>query len=111
NYKDDLTSFCWLRYLQILHETDFTDLLLCRKDYDYFLTRSNEPKGENESDKVYLAKRNDIRETIKKLGQEMRAIEAKIFPDSKAAREAALAEAKSRISLYAEKYASDYTHI
>lgn len=108
-YKDNLTTFAWTRYLQILHETDFTDWLLAKKDYDFFLSKSNEDKKDNETDKVYLARRNEVRNTIKQLGQEVRSIEAKLFPDSKAAREVALAEAKKRTRLYAEMYAEDYT--
>jgi len=110
-YRDDKVNMCWVRYLQILHETDFTDWLLCRKDYDFFLQKSNEGKAVDESDDKYLARRNKIRETIKTLGQEVRAIEAKIFPDSKAAREAALAEDKNKIKLWAEKYSQEYTYL
>lgn len=110
-YKDDLTNLASLRYLQILHETDFTDLILARKDYDFFLQKANESKEEKESDEKYLERKNKLRKTIKDLGQEVRAIEAKIFPDSKAAREAMLAESKSKIALFAEKYAESNTYI
>ncbi len=110
-YKDATVTMCWLRYLQMLHETDFTDWQLARKDYDYFLQKSNEEKTPDENDDKYLARRNKIRETVKTLGQEVRSIEAKIFPDSKAAREAAIAESKSKIKLYAEMYAEQFGYI
>lgn len=110
-YRDDLTVFAWLRYLQILNETDFTNWLLIKRDYDFFLKKSHDKQMEGESDDKYLAKRNKIRNTLKELGEEQRNIEAKLFPDSKAAREAAIAEARSKIRLYAESYATEYTHI
>lgn len=108
-YKDDLTTFAWLRYIQILHETDFTDWCLAKRDYDFFLMKSNEEQGVNENDLQYYKKRNEIRERIKELGKEVREIEARLFPDSKAAREAALADSKRRVKLYCESYAEPYT--
>lgn len=106
-YKDDLTSFAWLRYLQILNETEFTNWVIIKRDYEFFLLKSNEKQGE-ESDLQYYKKRNEIRERIKELGSEMRDIEAKLFPDSKAAREASLAESRKKVKLYAEQYAEPY---
>src|SRR5690606_33747407 len=111
HYKDLLTVMAWLRYIQILHETDFTDWLLAKKDYEYFLLKTSEKQSADDSDDKYLARRNKLRETVKKLGQEVREIEAKLFPDSKAAREASLAQAKDKIKLYAEKYSEPYTYI
>lgn len=109
-YRDDLTSFAWLRYLQILHETDFINWQIAKKDFEFFLLKANEKQGE-ETDIQYYKKRNEIRERIKELGQEVRNIEAKIFPDSKAAREASLAESKRKVKLYSEMYAEPYTYI
>lgn len=108
-YKDELTIFAWLRYIQILHETDFTDWCLAKRDYDFFLMKSNEEQGTSENDLQYYKKRNEIRERIKELGKEVREIEARLFPDSKAAREAALADSKRRVKLYCESYAEPYT--
>jgi hypothetical protein len=107
-YRDDLTSFAWLRYAQILHETDFTDWLIAKKDYEFFLLKSNEDQA-NETDLQYYKKRNETRERIKELGKEVREIESKLFPDSKAAREAALADSRRRVKLYAESYAEPYS--
>lgn len=110
HYRDDLTNFAWLRYLQILHETDFTNWLLAKKDYEFFLLKSNEKQGDT-PDLQYYKKRNEIRERVKELGEEVRNIEAKIFPDSKAAREAAIAESRRKVHLYAEEYAESYTYL
>lgn len=109
-YKDDLTSFAWLRYLQILHETDFTNWQIVKKDYEFFLLKSNEKQG-TDPDLQFYKKLNEIRGRIKELGQEMKAIEAVIFPDSKAAREASLAESRRKVKLYAESYAENYTYL
>lgn len=108
-YKDDLTSFAWLRYLNILNEHQFTNWNIARKDYEFFLMKSNEDKGD-ENDLQYYKKRNEIRERIKELGEEVRKIEAELFPDSKAAREAAIAQARKKIKLYAESYSEEYTY-
>lgn len=111
SFKDTLTTFAWTRYLQILHETDFTNWLLAKRDYDFFLSKSNEGQKEGETDKAYLARRNEVRRTVKELGDEVREIEAKLFPDSKAAREAAIAESNKKIKLYAEQYAEPFGYI
>lgn len=110
SYKDELTTFAWLRYIQILHETDFTDWNLAKRDYDFFILQSNEPKGVNENDMAYYKRRNETRERVKDLGKEVRNIESKLFPDSKAAREAALADSKRKVKLYCEAYAEAYTY-
>lgn len=111
NYKHQIVMGAWVRYLQILHETDFTDWLLCKKDYEFFIGQTNDVKMDKESDINYYKRRNEARERVKDLGQEMRKIEAKLFPDSKAAREAALVESRMKIRLYAEKHAENYTYI
>lgn len=110
-YRHPLVIGAWLRYIQILHETDFTDWLLCKKDYEFFISQTNDIKMDKESDLNYYKRRNEARERVRELGQEMRKIEAKLFPDSKAAREAALAESRMKIRLYAEKHAEPFTYI
>lgn len=108
SYCDDKFLFAWTKYIEILHETDFTDWQLAKKDYQFFLEKANTSQNENESDTVYMKRRKEAREQVKTLGKEVKEIEAKIFPDSKAAREALIAEAKKKIGLYAEKYAQPY---
>lgn len=114
SYRDDKYMFAWVKYLQILHETDFTNWVLAKKDYEFYLEKTNEKqrvdeKGEIiETDLAYMKRRKEAREQIKILGEEVRSIEAKIFPDSKAAREAAISESKKKILLLAEKYGQPY---
>lgn len=110
-YRHPKIMGAWLRYLYVLHETDFTDWSLCRKDHDFFLMQANEAKLDKESDLNYYKRRVEIRERVSELGKEMRRIEAKLFPDSKAAREAAIIENSLKIKLWAEMYAEQNTYI
>lgn len=110
-YRHPKVMGAWLRYLQILHETEFTNWLLCRKDFDFFLMQSSEPKMAKESDMLYYKRRVEIRERVQELGHEMRRIEAKLFPDSKAAREAAIIEQSMKIKLFAEMYSEANTYV
>lgn len=110
-YRHDLVIGAWIRYLQIVHETEYTDLLLARKDYEFFIQQTNEIKMDKEGDLQYYKRRNEARERVRELGQEIRKIEAKIFPESKAAREAALMESRLKVHLHAEKHAEGYTYI
>lgn len=110
-YRHPKIMGAWLRYLQILHETEFTNWQLCRKDFDFFLAQTNDIKMDKEGEISYYKRRNIAREQVRELGAEMRRIEAKLFPDSKAAREAAIIEQGLKISLWAEKYAEENTYI
>ena len=110
-FKDLIYANAWLKYLFIQNEVEFTDWQLANRDYEYFLSRSTETQGKDETDKAYLIKRKDIRKTIADLGAEKKKLEARLFPDSKAAREAALLEGKNKIRLYAEMYAKEGTFL
>lgn len=100
----------WVKYLFILNEIEFTNWLLAKKDYEYFLFKSTQPQAEGEPDDKYLKKRNDYRKTISDLGDAVKSIEGKLFPDSKAAREAALSESRKKIKLYSEAYAQPFNY-
>lgn len=95
----------WTKYLFILNETLYTDWLLAKKDYEFFLKEANKER-ETISGVKDIDKLNRLRRTIKELGQEVRDIEAKLFPDSQAAREANMAENK-KIALFPEQYAEE----
>lgn len=95
----------WTKYLFILNETLYTDWQLAKKDYEFFLKEANKER-ETISGTKDIDKLNKLRKTIKDLGEEVRTIEAKLFPDSQAAREAALSENK-KIAQYAEQYAEE----
>lgn len=105
DYKSKRYVDAWTKYLFILNETLYTEWLLTKKDYEYFLKESNKER-ETISGTKDIDKLNKLRTTIKQLGEEVRKIEAQLFPDSKAAREANLAENK-KIAQYAEQYAEE----
>lgn len=109
DYKNEVFVSAWVKYLFILNEIEFTNWLLAKKDYEYFLSKANESQGE-ESDDKYSRRRKEYRSTVEELGNAVRKIEAKIFPDSRAAKEAALSESKKKINLYAEKYAQPFNY-
>lgn len=109
-YKHNRVVGCWVRYIQILHDTDWTDWLMAQQTYNFLLFESQIAKDEKETSSQYLDRRLKIQANIKKIGAEVKAIEAKLFPDSKAAREAGLYELKL-ISTHAEKYAEENTWI
>lgn len=100
----------WLKYMYVCNETEFTDYLLAKRDYEYFLQQSRFPKSQDQTDDQYLTSRKKLRETISGLGDEIRRLEARLFPDSRAAKEAALIAAKNKIKTYAEKYAKEGTY-
>lgn len=110
HYRHDRVTACWSRYINILHDVDYTDWIMAQQTYNFLYFESQRPKGTEETDDKYLDRRIKIGKNLKIFGAEMKAIEAKIFPDSKAAREAALYENK-KIELYAESYAEDNTHV
>lgn len=99
----------WTKYLFLLNETLYTDWLLAKKDYEFFLKEANKER-ETISGVKDIDKLTKLRNTIKALGDEVRQIEAKLFPDSKAAREANMSENK-KISQYAEQYAEEGSFI
>ncbi len=110
-YRHPKVMGAWIRYLQILHESEFINWVLAKKDLEFFLAQTNEPKLDKESDISYYKKRVEVRERVRELGEEVRRIEAKLFPDSKAAREAAIIENSMKIKLFAEMYAEQNTYI
>lgn len=110
HYKHSGVTGCWVRYIQILHDTDWTDWSMAQQTYNFLLFESQNPQEKDEGPDKYLARRLKIQDSIKKIGVDIKSIESKLFPDSKAAREAALHENKL-ILTYAEKYAEENTVI
>src|SRR5690606_36089406 len=103
-YRDVHYMNAWMKYLFIQNEVMFTDWMLANKDYEYFLSLAAEPKNPDESNDKYLKNRRELRNTISQLGKEKEELEAKLFPDSKAARQAAMQESLNKIDLYPERY-------
>lgn len=110
-YRHEIVVNAWLRYIQIVHDTLFTNWILTKRDYEFFIAQTNEPKSDKETNINYYKRRNESRDMVEELGEKMMKFEAKLFPDSKAAREAALAESRMKIRLHAERHAEPYTYI
>ena len=104
NYRELSVAGCWIRYVQIMHNTLFTDWVMAQKTYNLVLFELNKDEG------IELNKRLTLQKELRTLGASLREIEGLVFLDSKAAQEAALLEV-TKISLYAERYAEGYTHI
>lgn len=105
DFKSKLYIDAWTKYLFLLNETLYTDWLLAKKDYEFFLKEANKER-ETISGVKDIDRLTKLRSTIKLLGQEVREIEAKLFPDSQAAREANMAENK-KIETFPEMYAEE----
>lgn len=110
SYRNDLVLDCWIRYIQMIHDTDYTDWLMMQQTYNFLLEKSKVKQEAGESEDKYLDRRLKIQKNLKQIGADMKELEIKLYPDSKAAREAALRE-NIKIVLYAEQYAESNTHI
>lgn len=106
-YQHERISFCKARYLQMLHNTDWTEWVTANDTFTYLTFESVKPQKADETDEAYMKKRVKIKQDLRNTGKDLKELEAIIFPDSKSAREAALVEAKKGIVSYPEKYAVD----
>lgn len=109
-YKHVSVLDCFARYLQIYHDIDWTTYQSTKQTHDVLTMESNRPKGEKEEIDAFVKRRINIQNHLKNIGQDLKRIEAIIFPDSRAAREVALNETK-KIKTYAEKYGQENTYI
>lgn len=109
-YKHNKVTGCWARYLNMQHDIDFTEWLMTKQTYDFLMFEANRPKGDKEGEEEsydkYLARRIKVQSELKKIGDQLKQIEIKIFPESKLARVIAMSESK-KIKTYPEMYAQD----
>lgn len=110
HYDHDDIAKCRARYLQLLHNTDWTQWITLNEILTYLTFQSVLPKGKEESENEFMTRKLKCRDNIKKTGNDIKQLEAIIFPDSRSAREAAKNEAK-KIVTYAEKYSEANTYI
>lgn len=103
DYKHEGVTECWSAYLQLQYNIDFTDWAITKQTYDMLISESMRPKGNNEDAVTYSNWRIKLRNEIRKLGDDLKMIEPKIFKDSKMARPIALEQRK--IKSYPEKHA------
>lgn len=104
-YKHEGVTLCWCAYLQIQYNIDFSDWCITKETYDMLIRESMRARDEAKETIVeYSNWRIRIRNEIRKLGDDLKQIEPKIFRDSKMARPVAMEEIK-KIKNYPEKYA------
>lgn len=110
NYKNSHYLDCFGRYLMIYHDIDWTEYQSTKQTHDILTMDSMRSKEKDEDLVKFVDRKDKVRRMLKATGEELRKLEAKIFPDSKSAREIALNEAK-KIHTYAEKYAEENTYV
>lgn len=110
SYKHSDYMNCFARYLIMLHDIDWTQYKSTKQTHDILTTESMRPRGENEEINAFTKRKVNIQNDLKNIGNDLKKLEAKIFPDSRAAREISLNEAK-KIKTYAEKYAQENTYL
>lgn len=110
DYRETHYLDCFGRYLMIYHDIDWTEYQSTKQTHDVLTMDSIRPREKDEDLAKFVDRKDKVRKMLKATGEELRKLEAKIFPDSKAAREIALNESK-KISTYAERFAEDNTYI
>lgn len=103
-YKHSAVAECWCAYLQLQYSIDFNDWAITKETYDQLLQESNRQRVDGEDIVAFSNWRLKIRNLIRQYGDDLKAIEPKIFKDSKMARPVAL-ELNKKIKNYPEKYA------
>lgn len=106
DYKDTHYLGCFGRYLMIYHDIDWTEYQSTKQTHDVLTMDSMRPREKDENIDNFVKRRVSIQNHLKKIGEDLKKLEAKIFPDSKAAREIAMNENK-KILTYAEKFAEE----
>lgn len=101
---------CFGAYLRFCYDIDWTEYITTKQTYDVLVIESNRKREKAEELDDYVKRRVNIQAHLKKIGADLKNLEAKIFPDSKAAREISLLHNK-KIVTYAEKYAESSTHV
>lgn len=110
DYKDPNYLNCFGRYLMIYHDIDWTEYQSTKQTHDVLTMDSMRPMEKDEDLAKFVDRKDKVRKMLKATGEELRKLEAKIFPDGKAAREIALNENK-KIKTYAERYSQDNSYI
>lgn len=110
NYKHTGYLDCFGRYLQIYHDIDWTEYQGTKQTHDVLTMEANRPREDKETIDQFVKRRVNIQNHLKDIGKDLKRLEAKIFPDSRAAREVAMNETR-KIKTYAEMYGQDNTYI
>lgn len=110
DYQHPQVLGCFSAYLKACHDIDWTEYQTTKQTYDVLVNEAGRPREKDESIDNFVRRRLNIQNHLKTIGVDLKKIEAKIFPDSRAAREISLFEHK-KIMTFAEKYSESNTHI
>jgi hypothetical protein len=109
-YENDDVLECLSAYLRFCHDIDWTEYQTTKQTYDVLVVESHRKRNSDENIDDYVDRRVKVQNHLKKIGTDLKNLEAKIFPDSRAARAINLMKSR-RIITYAEKYAESNTYI
>lgn len=101
---------CISAYLRFLHDLDWTEYQTTKQTYDVLVGESHRKREKGEDLDDYVARRVKIQGHLKKIGADLKQLEARIFPDSHMAR-AINMEENRKIITYAEKYSEENSYL
>lgn len=107
NYRHEEIGQCKARCLQIVHNVDWTEYVMTRETFDYLTMEANKPMSADDETDQYINRRVKLKDQIKKAGIDLKSMEARIFPDSRSARETAILDAKRKITSFPERYSQE----
>lgn len=110
SYENDPVLGCISAYLRFIHDIDWTEYQTTKQTYDVLVIEAHRKKAKTEEIDDYVDRRVKVHNHLKKIGADLKTLEAKIFPDSRVARAINLANNK-RIVTYAEKYSEQNTYV
>lgn len=109
-FEHDQYMSCIGRYLMIYHDIDWASYVSAKQTFEIIVLESFKPKQDGEDLGKFVDRKSKVQGHLKRAGEELKELEAKIFPDSKTAKEFAKNQAK-KIITYAEKYAEENTYV
>lgn len=109
-YENDDVLECLSAYLRFCHDIDWTEYQTTKQTYDVLVIESHRKREKTEEIDDYVDRRVKVQNHLKKIGTDLKNLEAKIFPDSRVARAVNLMKSR-KIITYAERYAEESTYI
>jgi len=109
-HENNAVLACISAYLRFLHDLDWTEYQTTKQTYDVLVAESHRKRSNGEDLDDYVTRRVKIQGHLKKIGADLKILEAKIFPDSHIARKINMEEQK-KIITYAEKYSEENSYL
>lgn len=110
SYENDPVLGCISAYLRFIHDIDWTEYQTTKQTYDVLVIEAHRKKSKSEEIDDYVDRRVKVHNHLKKIGADLKTLEARIFPDSRIARAINLANNR-KIVTYAEKYSEENTYV